>query len=112
MIGTIKAIWDWLVGLPMWFVGVIVAIFTSLTDLGKDLFCWIFDELMGLVVVLLNSLPQSFAQFDPTSYFSALPSGLVNAASYIHLPAAMAMVVSALIIRFFLQLIPFVRLGS
>lgn len=112
MIGMLKGIWDWLAGLPAWLLAVVIAAFTSMSDLGKDILCWFIDDAFVLVEVILNSIPANVVNFDPAPYFSALPADLVNAASYIHLPAALGLIVAALGIRFVLQLIPFVRLGS
>lgn len=112
MIGIIRSILNYIAGLPAWFLALVLAVFTSLSDLGKDLFCWTIDEAFTLVEFILNSLPSDFGQFDPSAYFNALPQPLVNAASYIHLPQALAIIVAALAIRFLLQLIPFIRLGS
>jgi hypothetical protein len=112
MLGRLMAILGFISSVPVWILSVILAIFLSLSDLGKDLLCFLLDEALTLVEYILNSVPADFTQFDPTQYFAGLPSELINAASYIHLPQALAIIVSALVVRFFLQLIPFVRLGS
>lgn len=112
MLGRLMAILSFISSVPAWILAVVLAVFVSMSDLGKDLLCWVLDEAFTLVEYVLNSIPADFGQFDPTQYFAGLPPQLINAASYIHLPQALAIIVSALVVRFFLQLIPFVRLGS
>ena len=39
-----------------WFADIFIAIFKALWDLVTDLFSWVFDQLMGLVVSALSAI--------------------------------------------------------
>lgn len=81
--------------------------FTMITDT----FFWLLDKLMDLALFALNGLG-SFAQFDPTSYFSLLPAEVINFMGLIGFGEALTIIMSAIGIRLVLQLVPFTRLGS
>lgn len=85
----------------------------TLYDMLGDFILLIFDKMLGLVETLLSTLPTiDFSTFNPGTYIAAFPASLTNMLHYIHFDAAVSIVVSALVIRLLLQLIPFVRLGS
>lgn len=101
-----------------WLYGVFVALFQKIESLAytffdmlKDVFFWLFDTIMGFAVQLLDvvSFP---ATFQPTQYISALPPEVSNMMGLIGLNEATTIIVTAIIIRIGLQLIPLVRLGS
>lgn len=98
---------DWWEAIKTFFKSAILTIF----DLFKELFFWIVDSIFALIIHILNGLG-SFINFNPAQYISALPPEAVNFIGLIGLGQAVTIVSAALVIRFFLQLIPFVRLGS
>jgi len=102
----------WLDGLLTWLVTFVKTIFLVLWDFLKDLFCWFFDQLLSVVVDLLGAISFNPATFSPQTYLSGAPAEVLSMLVAIQLPACMAMIAVALAIRFGLQLIPFVRLGS
>jgi hypothetical protein len=106
---------DWLkqrlVDMIQWFADTFVALFTALWDLIKDAFCWIIEQSLGIVTVTLNSLDVS-GLMNYASSWGGLPSEIINVMGLLGFGTAAAIVTSAVVIRFILQLIPFVRWGS
>jgi len=106
---------DWLkqrlVDIIQWFSDIFVAIFKSLWDMIKDAFCWILEQLLGIVTSALNSLDVSGLSNYATSW-SGLPSEILNVMGLLGFGTAAGIITAAVVIRFILQLIPFVRWGS
>ncbi|MNR68921.1 hypothetical protein D3C85_1938070 [compost metagenome] len=50
--------------------------------------------------------------FDPQTYFALIPPDVGNMLGVIGLTQSLAIIVAALVVRFLLQTIPFVRWGS
>lgn len=94
-----------------WFGQLGVAVFAAGWDLLCDVPCWVFDQLMQIVVSAVSALDVSgISQY--TSYMSMLPAALTEAMAASGAAVCFGIIGSALLIRFVLQLIPFVRLGS
>lgn len=94
-----------------WFGDLFVAVFVSLWDVLKDVFAWLFDQCMSVVVSAVSSLDVS----GMSSYASAsgsLPASILNVLSLLGVGTAIGIITSAIGIRLILQLIPFTRLGS
>lgn len=102
---NIKAIWNEVIMF-------IVAVFASAIDFLKDFFWWCIDGLFGAVVYVFNALQFSFDALNPTQYISAIPEETRSMMVATGFNDAISIIVAALIIRFFLQIIPFVRFGS
>lgn len=83
----------------------------TIFDMLKDFFFWLVDTLLTFAISLLNAI--SFpVTWNPSQYISALPPEVKNMLGLIGLQEAFSIIVSAILIRLALQLIPFVRLGS
>lgn len=96
-------------GLAKWFLAVFKQIFVDLWHMITDACLWWFDAGLGLAIGAISMID---APFDPQTYYSIIPPDVVNMLGVIGVTQALSIVVSALIIRMILQLIPFVRLGS
>lgn len=83
----------------------------TLFDMLKDVFLWLTDTILAFVVGLLDVLGQSI-DFNPGDYISALPSEITNIIGVLGLNTCMTIIISAILIRLTLQIIPFTRLGS
>lgn len=103
------AIIDRISDFAQWLIDFVVVIFEVLGDLLLGFALDLLDALMRAALSLLNAIS---IPFNPATYYSMIPPEVANLLGYIGFPQAMSMVVTALIIRFGLQLIPFVRLGS
>lgn len=78
----------------------------------QDFFIWAFENGLGLAIPAINALSEVADLVDFTQYISALPPEVIGVAGAVGIGEASAIVVTSLIIRITLQLIPFVRLGS
>ena len=89
-----------------------LSIFLSLWDMLIDLLCSIFEVVFDLVVSIVDGLGGVFSSFGLLQYLNMLPEDMLNVMSLVGANEASAIIVSAVVVRFILQLIPFVRLGS
>lgn len=94
-----------------WFSALFVAVFVALWDIFRDMFAWVFEEGLKVVSSALGALDVSGINANIHAYGS-IPANVMLVMSCIGLGQALAIISSALVIRFTLQLIPFVRLGS
>lgn len=86
------------------------AVFEALWDMGYDFLCFIFEQLFATVVAIVGAIPAPSVNFQ--SYLAGGPAETLNMMATIRIPEAVGIVITSLGIRFLLQLIPFVRLGS
>ncbi|ACJ29306.1 Vpf104 [Phage Swp3] len=103
---------DWFANKWNQFVDYLYQIFTSAVEFLKDFLWWVLDMLFGAVVFLLDGLTSLFQGLNPLQYISAIPPETQYFMGVCGISTSMSSIVTALIIRMTLQLIPFVRLGS
>ena len=84
----------------------------TLFDVFKDVFFWIIDTVFDFLIAVLDSVGDGLSQLNPAQYIAAIPPDVANIIGLIRLGEAIAIIITAIIIRFALQLIPFTRLGS
>lgn len=92
-------------------IALVEKIFTSVWIMLKDFFLWVFDQLMSLVVALLSDVDLS-AITQNLIVFNQIPEDILNILGLLGFSQCMSIIGGALVARIFLQLIPFVRLGS
>lgn len=107
----IKAIWDFFDNFFFNLSGFFKDIFTSLWDLIKDFFYWIVETITNLAVSLIGSFDVSGIA-SHTGAFGSIPNEILNVCGLLHMGTCLSIIGTALVIRFALQLIPFVRFGS
>lgn len=102
---------DWIV--PLWnnFSDFIYRCLMSIPNMLKDTFFFLFESLMSIVGEIVAAVGGLFPETD-ISRFMNLPSVVLDIFSLIGIQYCLSLVVISLTIRFLLQLIPFVRLGS
>ncbi|TMN33718.1 DUF2523 family protein [Pseudoalteromonas sp. S2755] len=88
------------------------SIMLTFLDALKDIMYWLLESILDLVVVILDGLGSLFDGLNITQYINGIPPTAAYFASASGLGQALGMIVTALTIRFLLQLIPFTRLGS
>lgn len=103
---------QWLIDFGNWLLDILKTMANTLLTMMKDVFLWAFEQSMILLEFILSGMGSLFEGLDITQYFAAIPPDVGWVMSRIGLSEAISMIVISLIIRFFLQLIPFVRLGS
>jgi len=103
---------DWLANRWNDFIDFMWQLVLSVFDMLKDFFIWVMEQLMDLVILALDGLDALVSGLGIASYFSIIPPETAYMLSQIGISQALGIIVTALTIRFILQLIPFVRLGS
>lgn len=106
------AIGRFLTLLPAWFLAVFSIVFVSLFDLGRDVLAWLFEQALSIALSTVGQIDLDFSVFDPSRYWASIPADVINVLALLHLPQCVGIIVAAATVRFLLQLIPFVRLGS
>lgn len=81
-------------------------------DMLKDFLIFLLEFLLEVAVLILEGLGTLFDSLNLAQYISAIPPDVQNIMGLIGLGQAMGIIVTSLVIRIMLQLIPFVRLGS
>lgn len=97
----------------MWtaFTDLLKSLVLTLWDMLADFFIFLFDIIFQFVLLLLDGLFTMFGALNIIQYID-FPPDVTNIIGLIGLGQCMSFIVVALTIRFVLQLIPFVRLGS
>ena len=97
------------VNFAKWLALVVAQVFKDLWNMVTDVFCWALDSVLGLAASALNAID---IPFNPGTYYAMIPPETASILGLIKLPQAISIIVAALVIRFILQTIPFVRWGS
>lgn len=96
--------------LVSWFSALFVAVFVALWDIFRDIFAWVFEQGLSVASSAIGSL--NLSGINANLNYGSIPANVMLVMSCIGLGQALAIIAAALVIRFTLQLIPFVRLGS
>lgn len=94
-----------------WFADLFVAVFKAAGDLLADTLAWAFEQCMEVVEGAISVLDFT-AITSALGTFGQIPEGVLEVMAASGVGTGLAIVASALAVRFALQLIPFVRLGS
>lgn len=105
-------LYDLIIDFFPWFWSFLKELFTALMNLLKDFMSWIFEEFLDLIISLLSSIPGVEKLQELSQYYSGLPGEVLSMMGLIGIPEATGIIVTAILVRLFLQLIPFTRLGS
>ncbi len=103
---------SFLAGALQWLLDLVKTAFLVLWDLLVDLVCFVLDALLGVAVALVQAIPVDLQGFNPNTYLQGAPAEFLGMLVAIRVPEAIGIIVVALGVRFVLQLIPLVRLGS
>lgn len=107
---------NWFVSAATWLMQLFQKIVVTVFLFCQDYLCWAFDALLSLVIEVLggvcNACGLSGEMLDVASVFALLPAGLIGLLGALGFVDAIKLITCALIIRFVLQTIPFVRWGS
>lgn len=105
-------LYNWLTDFLDWAIGILKTLANTLFTMMKDVFLWFFEQIMILVTFILQGMGELFQGLNVSQYFSGIPSDVAWVIGQTGLGEALGMIVAAITIRIFLQLIPFTRLGS
>lgn len=84
----------------------------SIFEFFKDLIWFFLDGLMAGATGLLDLTSDAFTALNPLQYISLIPAEVQGFLNLIGFNDCMSILIGAILIRFTLQLIPFVRWGS
>ncbi|EOV1980727.1 DUF2523 domain-containing protein [Vibrio diabolicus] len=93
------------------FLSLVASIFLSAYDMLCDLGCLAFDSVMSLGVNALNAAGSSLNFISIVPYIDYIPQDYRDFLAYVGFNQALSMVITALLIRFVMQAIPFVGFG-
>lgn len=110
--GYWDAFWGWVGSALGWLVSLLVQVFVDLFEMAMDLFLAVLEVVFSLVLLLVQGLGALPGAEIISQTMDAIPPGWWLMTTRLHIPEAMGIVLSAVVVRFLLQLIPFVRLGS
>lgn len=106
-----QAIIDTFVAFGDWLLGLVKALIEAIWDFCGDVVAFVFDKLGSFAVTALSSMDTS-AIAGSAGAWGSVPSEVMNVLGLVGLGQCFAIIAAAIGIRFALQLIPFVRLGS
>ena len=116
VVSYVKGVFDSIKKAVEWLSKMFVEVFKAAWDMMTDTFVWLLESLFKLVAELLNGLADGFGLEALKTYvvnlWGQVPADVIAVAQAIGLPSAFAIIVTGILIRMALQLIPFVRLGS
>lgn len=108
MSGVAEFFIGWWEAFKGWGKSLVLTVF----DMLKDVFIWLIDALLSVVLLAIQGLGSLFDGLNVAQYITALPSSAQWVMAQTGIGTALGMIVTAIIIRLTLQLIPFTRLGS
>lgn len=84
----------------------------SIYDVLHDFACFIFESLLNIALTSLGALGSILNTMDISQHLTFLPDEIKNTMSLVGISDASVIIIAAITVRIFLQLIPFTRLGS
>lgn len=106
-----QALIDSLACILSWLAQAFAQVFIDLFEVVTDLGVFLFDAAGDIVVNFINGLDMT-EYLELTAIWNTLPPQAIQTIAAIGLHQAVGVIITAIVIRFVLQLIPFVRLGS
>ncbi|NOI06982.1 DUF2523 family protein [Vibrio anguillarum] len=94
------------------FIQVCMSFLLTLWDILVDISCYVFDAVFTVCLSIVSGLGGAFSSFGILQYLNMLPPSMLNVMALVGVNEVSSIIVSAVVVRFILQLIPFVRLGS
>lgn len=88
------------------------AMLLTVFDILKDILFFAFDIFLGFVVGLLSAFSNVFNPAMFSNLFQDFPPETLNILGLLGFAECLGLIVSSIVIRITLQLIPFTRLGS
>lgn len=98
-------------GALSWIWSAIKAVFDALWEMLTDVISWVFDMLLAVVVSAVTAIDVT-AITGQLGWFEQIPGDVMTVMAACGFGSAFTIISAALLVRFVLQLIPFVRLGS
>jgi hypothetical protein len=115
IVGAIQFVINKIAALAQFFLDVGLQVFVDLWEFITDAPVWVFEQLLDLILVILGgiaALPGFSSVSTAASWFGNIPAEMLNILGLIGLGYALSIIGGALLIRFVLGLIPFIRVGG
>ena len=103
---------DWLAQKWVELQQFLYSLLLTLVTILKDLFTFFYEGFLNIALMAIQGLDGLFDGLDIAQHINSLPPEVTFYASALGLSQAMTMIIISITIRFLLQLIPFIRLGS
>lgn len=103
---------QWLIDFGNWLYDICYAAVSTIGVLCENILLTIVDGFFVIGRLALDAVGVLLQPFGIQSLFDALPPSVTGMLIAIGLPEALGIVISAITVRLFMQLIPLVRLGS
>lgn len=103
---------QWLIDFGNWCYEISYAAVATVGVLFENILLTILDGFFIVGRLALDGVGAMLQPFGIQQLFDALPPDVLGMMNAIGLPEALGMIISAITVRLFMQLIPFVRLGS
>jgi hypothetical protein len=103
---------QWLIDFGNWLYDICYAAVSTVGVLCENILLTVIDGFFVIGRLALDGVGALLQPFGIQSLFNALPPDVIGMLAAIGLPEALGMIISSITVRLFMQLIPFVRLGS
>jgi len=103
---------DWIIDLFNKLLVFLYQCLLSLIEMLKDVVIWALTGCLEAAKLLLKGALSMLEPVDMSQYLSDIPSGVAWTLGQIGIPQCLGIILTAIVIRLILQLIPFTRLGS
>ncbi|PMM24923.1 DUF2523 family protein [Vibrio lentus] len=88
------------------------SLWLSLYDLLTDIALFVFDGILSVSLLAIDGIGSSFSALNVIQYIDLIPNEVKSIMALVGVNEASVIIVSAILIRLGLQLVPFTRLGS
>lgn len=103
---------EWITDLFNTLISFLYSLLLSAITMFEDLIFGIYESMLAVGEGLIATINLMLSPIDISQYMTGFPSGVSWVLAQVGAPQAMGIIIVAITVRLFLQLIPFVRLGS
>jgi len=91
------------------FVTIVTVLVVDIFELLKDIGFWVVEKVLQVGIWAMSLVTGSFTSIDISSQWGRVPITTLHFMDYLNMAECVGMIVSALIVRFVLNFVPFVR---
>ncbi len=91
-----------------WLYGVLTAFYAWLVDLLSYIPKMIWSEILDALASVIQAIPAPDFMLQAQSFFNGIPSSIVYFFQFFAIQEGLAMIITALLMRFLLRRIPFI----
>lgn len=90
-------------------VNVVIALFTDFKELFMDLGFWAVEQVLGAMAWAIGLVADELPTMDTTGMWVGTPDQILQVLTYLDFHVCIAIVTGAMVIRFGLNFIPFIK---